>query len=169
MKNILFLCFLFLFDHINNVAIASEPFSPKRSGVSDSSLLGAGSSAVAIFASQGEKGGTYHKRLPFFQRMIVSKKVSRILREKQSGKTTEEEADKVAVESVIVGIIALAFSIIPWYTLALAIPFGILAVGMGLRARKMGSKKPTGKAMGILALVAVAVWIGVIALTLAFW
>jgi hypothetical protein len=83
----------------------------------------------------------------------------------QTGENTEE-ADKIANGSFMLGIIAFVTALIPWYTLVLAIPLGIIAVTMGLRARKMGSTKPTGKTFGIIALIAVAVWIGAVAIAI---
>jgi hypothetical protein len=79
------------------------------------------------------------------------------------------DADKKAKNSVIIGAIALAFAIVPWYTIFAAIPLGIIAISMGSRARKMGSTKMTGKGFGIAALALVALWFIITAVYVAAW
>jgi hypothetical protein len=69
------------------------------------------------------------------------------------------KADKMAKTSRTLGIIALILAIIPFFTIVAAIPLGIIAISKASKAKKMGSKKKTGKVLGIVALSMVALWI----------
>lgn len=67
----------------------------------------------------------------------------------QDGKLSE--ADQKAKTSLILGVIALALSWLP-YTLIPAMVLAVLSILMDRKAREMGSEKKTGKSLAIVAL-----------------
>lgn len=66
-------------------------------------------------------------------------------------KGSQEEADKKARASYVLGIIALAISWLP-YTILISVILSILAISMGKQARKMGSVQKTGNGLATAAL-----------------
>lgn len=172
MKKHLFLCLIIVFAPFIKKASAESVFSSGSPLI----LLSFPGSTSSILNHTGKKpslslekkaGMEIKKKSSFLRRisMVLGRKKLHT-RTYQSGENTEE-ADKIANGSLMLGAIALATALVPWYTIALAIPLGIIAVTMGLRARKMGSSKPTGKTLGVIALIAVAVWIGYAAISVA--
>lgn len=99
------------------------------------------------------------KHLRFFPRISLMHQAMKAIRQGRVQAAGADPADKKATDSLRIGIIALACALIPWYTIFLAIPLGILAISMGSQAKRMGSQKINGKGFGIAALVLVAVWI----------
>lgn len=95
----------------------------------------------------------------FFKRVAMLRNVRKSFFGKSMPAEEISPADKKAKQSLWVGIIALAFAMIPWYTLFAAIPLGILALSMGGQAKRMGSDKINGRAFGIAALALVGLWL----------
>jgi hypothetical protein len=103
----------------------------------------------------------------FFNRVALLRKVEKTFRQKRLLNEEISPADKKAKQSLWIGIIALVFAMIPWYTLLAAIPLGIIALNMGSQAKRMGSANMNGKGFGIAALALVALWFLLIALVVA--
>lgn len=101
------------------------------------------------------------KRMGFFQRMALKMVMKRY--GKHYGLVGPEKADQLASTSMWLGILALVFAVIPWYTILAAIPLGIVAMILGNRAIESGATKisraKVGKGLGLAALILVAVWI----------
>lgn len=107
------------------------------------------------------------KQHRFFRRVALLRKVEKSFRQKRLLNEETNPADKKARQSLWIGVIALVFAIIPWYTLLAAIPLGILALNMGSQAKRMGSTNMNGRGFGIAALALVALWFLLVALFVA--
>lgn len=74
-----------------------------------------------------------------------------------------ENSSSAGNTALILGILALIFALIPWYTLILAIPLGILAITKGSKARRAGGadarKGNAGKILGFIALGILLFWL----------
>lgn len=99
----------------------------------------------------------------FFKRIAILQQVMKEMRHQKLQDAEINPADKKAKDSLWVGIIALVCAMIPWYTIFVAIPLGVLAIGMGNQAKRMGSAHINGKGFGIAALALVAVWMLLVA------
>lgn len=95
----------------------------------------------------------------FFKRIALVFKAQKALLLKKWKYEETNPADKKAKTSLWIGIIALVCAIVPWYTIFAAIPLGIVAINMGIQAKRMGAKTMNGKGFGIAALGLVAIWI----------
>lgn len=106
------------------------------------------------------------KKMGFFTRIAYKMTPKKLRNQLFTNGAELSPADKKAKISLILGITALVFALIPWYTIIAAIPLGITAIVMGAQAKKLGSEKMNGKGFGIGALAVVAAWfiLGVIAL-----
>lgn len=111
------------------------------------------------------------KKLGFWNRLALRMAPKKYRAQLYLAMQDTAEADKKAKNSLIIGSIALACAIVPWYTLFAAIPLGIAAIVIGSKARRMGSTKMTGTGFGIAALVLVGLWliIGVLLVASGTW
>ncbi len=100
-----------------------------------------------------------NKKMGFRNRLALRIMNKKILSQTKRAGDDLSEADKMAKSSMTFGIIALVLAVIPFYTVLAAIPLGIIAISKASKARKMGSKKKTGNALGIIALVIAGLWI----------
>lgn len=132
--------------------------------------------AVPSIGSLAPGSGNYQfhatakaKKLGFWNRLALRMAPRKYRAQLYLAMQDTAEADKKAKSSLIIGSIALACAIIPWYTIFAAIPLGIIAISMGSRARKMGSTKMTGKGFGIAALVLVGLWFILAGIYAAAW
>lgn len=159
MKWLLFLCLLIGLPSFHNAAHAANGVNAGCTFF----LL----SVPSVNVSHPREATVHHPS--FFRRLAMAWRMKKAMMVKSADKYNSEEADRIATGSLVIGIAALASALIPWYTLALAIPLGIIAISLGAKARKMGSQQMTGKGLGIAALLAVAIWISIVAISIAMW
>lgn len=111
------------------------------------------------------------KRLSFFQKIALRIAIRKWNKQHKIYGATK--ADKMASTSLWLGIAAIVFAIIPWYTILVAIPLGILAMIFGNKAQNSGTTKTNrasiGKSLGLAALIVVGVWIIVGAIISIAW
>ncbi len=101
------------------------------------------------------------KKMGFFQRLAFKIAMHKLKKHHYKIADDTAKADNMANASLWFGALALLFALIPWYTLFLVIPLGILAIIFGSNAKKSGTKKTTkaniGSGLGIAALILFAV------------
>lgn len=111
------------------------------------------------------------KRIRFFQKIALRIAIRKWNKQHKIYDATK--ADKMASASLWLGIAAIVFAIIPWYTILVAIPLGILAMIFGNKAKNAGTTKTSsasiGKSFGLAALIVVGVWIIVGAIISIAW
>ncbi len=103
------------------------------------------------------------KKMGFFQRLAFKIAMRKLKKHHYKMYDDATKADNMANTSLWLGSLALLFALIPWYTLLLAIPLGVLAIIFAGNAKRSGTKKISnaniGKGLGIAALVVFATWI----------
>ena len=103
------------------------------------------------------------KKMGFFQKLAFKIAVRKLKKHHYKLPDDTAKADSMANTSLWFGGLALLFALIPWYTIFLVIPLGILAILFGSNAKKSGTQKPTkaniGRGLGIAALVVFAVFL----------
>lgn len=108
--------------------------------------------AITSFKSRPELKA---KKMGFFQKIAF--KIAMHKLKKHGYKIDTKKADKMANNSLLLGSLALVFALIPWYTIFVAIPLGVLAILFGGNAIESGTSKRTnaniGRGLGIAALI----------------
>lgn len=132
---------------------SAASFTPHNTSFSKDSTVVISSSKPTVVAKA--------KRMGFFQRMALKMVMKRY--SKHYKLVDSDKADQLASTSMWLGIFALVFAVIPWYTILVAVPLGIVALILGKRAIESGTTKITsakvGKGLGLAALIVVAVWL----------
>ncbi len=111
-------------------------------------------------------------KIGFLKRILLNRYINKF-KTYQLRTADPIKADKMARASLFLGISAVALLFIPWYTLILVIPLGILAIVYGKQAIKNGTTKETmakiGKGFGIGALIGFGVELIIAAIIIASW
>ncbi len=113
------------------------------------------------------------KKMGFFQKLAFKIMTRKLKKHHYKIPYDTAKADKMANASLGLGIAALVFVLIPFYTIFLAIPLGIMAMVFGSNAKKSGTQKTTnaslGKAFGLAALIVFVLYIILAAIFIASW
>jgi ABC-type multidrug transport system fused ATPase/permease subunit len=113
------------------------------------------------------------KKMGFFQRLAFKIAMHKLKKHHYKIADDTAKADNMANASLWFGALALLFALIPWYTVFLVIPLGILAIIFGSNAKKSGTKKKTkaniGAGLGIAGLILFVIYLIVALIWISAW
>lgn len=154
------LCIVFM-QAGNSVPISKEfPALVSSFIISEDLLSSNGYSIIDSVSLNIDKQHSLKKdnSISFLNRIVYKHKLKKLQKQLSKPDIILTPADQKAQLSQILGVSALVLAIIPFFTIVLAIPLSIASIALGMKAKKMGTKRKTGIGFAIAALIIVALW-----------